>query len=58
MTRALTFAEYALAHAHPPAIESEDGFASVEIADPQVEATLGRDLQIAAHLLEPEEVVP
>jgi hypothetical protein len=45
-----------VARAHLPAIESEN--ANVEIADPRVKAALDRDLLIAAHLLEPEEVVP
>jgi hypothetical protein len=45
-----------VARAHLPAIESENDFAIVEIA--QVEAALDRDLLIGAHLLEPEEVVP
>ena len=47
-----------VARVHLPAIESENDFAIVEIADPQVKAALDRDLLIAAHLLEPEEVVP
>jgi len=47
-----------VARAHLPAIESENDFANAEIADPQAEAALGRDLLIGAHLLEPEEVVP
>jgi hypothetical protein len=48
-----------VARAHLLALESEDDFAIVEIADPQVKAAaLDRDLLIAAHLREPEEVVP
>jgi hypothetical protein len=47
-----------VARVHLPAIESEDDLAIVEIADLQVKAALDRDLQIAAHLLEPEEVAP
>jgi hypothetical protein len=47
-----------VARVHLPAIESKDDFAIVEIADPQVKAALDRDLLIAAHLLEPEQVVP
>jgi hypothetical protein len=47
-----------VARAHLTAIESEDDFAIAEIADPQVKAAPDRDLQIAAHLLESEEVVP
>jgi hypothetical protein len=47
-----------VARAHLPAIESEKDFANVEIADPRVKAALDRDLLIAGHLLEAEEVVP
>jgi hypothetical protein len=47
-----------VARAHLPAIKSENDFAIVEIADLRVKAALDRDLQIAAHLLELEEVVP
>jgi hypothetical protein len=47
-----------LARAHLPAIESENDFANVEIADTRVKAALERDLLIAGHLLEAEEVVP
>ena len=47
-----------VARLHLPAIETEDDFAIVEIADPQVKAALDRELLISAHLLEPEEVVP
>jgi hypothetical protein len=47
-----------VARVHLPAIQPEDDSAIVEIADPQVNAALDRELLIAAHLLEPEEVVP
>jgi hypothetical protein len=47
-----------VARGHLPAIESENDFANVEIADPRVKAALDRDLLIAGHLLEAEEVVP
>jgi hypothetical protein len=47
-----------VARVHLPAVESQNDFAIVEIADPQVKAALDRDLLIAAHLLQPEEVVP